>query len=171
LNNKLLLDYQLSLDEKERSQYWVPEENTVRVWIGETLNKIAHANPSELTVRIVGIPEITELNITYRSKNSATNVLSFPFENVVELDVPLLGDIVICSEVVNNEAIEQGKSIESHWAHMVVHGCLHLCGFDHESYDQAKEMETIEIAVLNNLGYIDPYKDISLERGLENVEI
>jgi len=171
LTNNILLDYQLSLDEKDRSQYWVPEANTVRVWISETLKKIGHANPSELTVRIVGIPEITELNFTYRSKNSATNVLSFPFENLIELDVPLLGDIVICSEIVNNEAIDQGKSIESHWAHMVVHGCLHLCGFDHESDDQAKEMEVLEIAILNNLGYIDPYKDISLERGLENVEI
>jgi len=115
--------------------------------------------------------EITELNNTYRSKNGATNVLSFPFEHLVELDVPLLGDIVICSEVVNDEAIEQGKSLESHWAHMVVHGCLHLCGFDHESDDQEREMETLEVAILNYLGYVDPYKDISLERGLENVEI
>lgn len=154
------------------SRFGVQDSNTITTWIYACLRIIDYKLPTELTVRVVDKQEITELNRTYREKNCATNVLSFPFEHMVELDIPLLGDIVICAEVVYVEAMKQGKYLENHWAHMVVHGCLHLCGYDHQLSDQAMKMETIETSVLNNLGYDNPYNNPYsnpiLERGLES---
>ncbi len=171
MSNKAILDYQLGLDDEDRSRFWLPDVGAVCAWIDASLKEIKSASPVELTVRVVGSQEITELNQTYRSKNTATNVLSFPCDYLDELDVPLLGDIVICAKVVNDEALEQNKPIENHWAHMVVHGCLHLFGFDHQSDEQASEMETLEIAILNNLGFNNPYDEFLLERGLGNVSL
>ena len=128
---------------------------------------------SELTIRIVSEEEISELNQTYRDKTGSTNVLSFPFEmpdfgfdeelgesQIEEFDrmhIPLLGDLVICVAVVNREALEQKKSAEAHWAHMVIHGVLHLLGYDHIENIEAEAMETLEITLLSELGYPTPY--------------
>jgi probable rRNA maturation factor len=114
---------------------------------------------AELTIRIVGIEEMTSLNSTYRHKKGPTNVLSFPFDHSdeIDLDIPLLGDIVICVDVVNQEAVSQSKTAEAHWAHMVVHGTLHLLGFDHEIESDAVIMESHETTILTALGYNDPY--------------
>jgi probable rRNA maturation factor len=107
----------------------------------------------ELTLRIVGAPESRALNRRYRGKDKPTNVLSFPS------DAPgMLGDIVVCAPVVNREAREQGKDPAPHWAHMVVHGVLHLLGFDHIRAADAKVMEGRERAILARLSYPDPYK-------------
>lgn len=116
---------------------------------------------AELTIRLVDEEEITTLNTTYRHKNKPTNVLSFPFDmpDNVEMDLPLLGDIVICSAVVDQEAKEQNKPTEAHWAHMVVHGTLHLLGYDHENDADADIMETQEINILQSLGFQNPYHD------------
>jgi probable rRNA maturation factor len=114
---------------------------------------------AEMTIRIVDEKEMTTLNATYRHKNKPTNVLSFPVDlpNDISLDVPLLGDLVICATVVNQEAREQSKSCESHWAHMVVHGTLHLLGYDHENPADALIMEQEEIQILQALGFSNPY--------------
>ena len=116
----------------------------------------------ELTVRIVDENESAELNSRYRGKKGATNVLSFPASGV---EVPAtapdellpVGDLVICATVVAREAREQGKTLAAHWAHMVVHGALHLQGYDHETMRDAGVMETRERAVLAELGFPDPY--------------
>ncbi|MBV7387775.1 rRNA maturation RNase YbeY [Pasteurellaceae bacterium TAE3-ERU1] len=112
----------------------------------------------EMTVRIVDEDESQMLNRTYRGKDYPTNVLSFPFECPSEVELPLLGDLVICRQVVEREAAEQGKTALSHWAHMVVHGCLHLQGYDHLNDAEAEEMEGLEREIMARLGFDDPYR-------------
>lgn len=112
---------------------------------------------AELSVRIVDEKEGAQLNQAYRHKGGATNVLSFPFAAPPYADSPLLGDLVICAPVVEREAREQGKAVAAHWAHMLVHGTLHLLGYDHGGAVQAREMEAREVEILAHLGYPDPY--------------
>ncbi len=114
---------------------------------------------AEVNIRIVDKTEMTELNSTYRHKNKPTNVLSFPFDMPEECkdDLPILGDIVICAEVIAEEAAAQEKTLEAHWAHMVVHGTLHLLGYDHEIDTEAEIMEAEEIRYLSALGFNNPY--------------
>lgn len=115
---------------------------------------------SELTIRLVDEAEGRELNHTWRHKDYATNVLSFPADVPDELlDIPLLGDLVICVPVVEREAREQGKPLEAHWAHLVIHGCLHLLGYDHLEDEEAEEMEALERELLAELGHPDPYAE------------
>ena len=111
----------------------------------------------EMTVRIVDEAESHELNLTYRGKDRPTNVLSFPFECPDEVALPLLGDLVICRQVVEREAAEQEKPLIAHWAHMVVHGSLHLLGYDHIKDNEAEEMESLETQIMQGLGFDDPY--------------
>jgi len=127
-----------------------------------TCAKLALAHETinaEMTIRIVGTKEIIRLNSTYRHKTYATNVLSFPFEMTddFQLDMPLLGDLVICAQVVNDEAKRQNKIADLHWAHMVVHGTLHLLGHDHEQALDAQKMESKEIEIMQLLGFSNPY--------------
>jgi probable rRNA maturation factor len=131
----------------------VPEDATISGWITAALE----SKDVSLTVRIVDDTEMAELNQQYRHKSGATNVLSFPFENPPGVETDILGDIVICAPVVDREAKEQGKNLLSHWAHMVVHGILHLRGFDHETDEQAAEMERLETDILTSLGFPAPY--------------
>jgi probable rRNA maturation factor len=112
---------------------------------------------AQLVVRIVGEDEGRELNGRYRGRKGATNVLSFPYDGPAVLTPPLLGDIVICAPVVGREAQAQGKVPVAHWAHLVVHGVLHLLGHDHEDEREAVAMEAIETDVLASLGFPDPY--------------
>ncbi|WP_185234907.1 rRNA maturation RNase YbeY [Teredinibacter franksiae] len=122
-----------------------------------TLAPVEKNNPS-LSIRIVNETESQTLNNQYRGKNSATNVLSFPCDLPPEVELELLGDLVICAQVVAREAQEQGKSITAHWAHMTVHGCLHLLGFDHIEDSDAEIMETLETAILKALDFPAPYE-------------
>ena len=119
------------------------------------LNK--RGKDTELTIRIVDMDEGTQLNRRWRKASGPTNVLSFPAVGVEEYAPGLLGDIVICAPVVNNEAKIQNKSIDAHWAHMVIHGVLHLSGYDHENSQDAEEMEAVETELLESLGYNNPY--------------
>lgn len=112
---------------------------------------------AEVTIRIVDEAESQQLNFDYREKDKPTNVLSFPFQCPPGIELPLLGDLVICAQVVAREAAEQGKTLQAHWAHMVVHGSLHLLGFDHINEDDAEEMEAEEIQILHDLGFSNPY--------------
>lgn len=114
----------------------------------------------ELTIRIVDETEAQYLNETWRGRSYPTNVLSFPFESPPGLQVPWLGDLVICAPVVAREAQEQQKSLHAHWAHLVIHGTLHLLGYDHLEDTQAQLMEILEIHILNNLGYPNPYQSV-----------
>ena len=117
---------------------------------------------AEVVVRVTDEAESRRLNHEFRGRDNATNVLSFPFDPVPEIDLNHVGDLVICAPVVAREAVEQGKQADAHWAHMVVHGMLHLQGYDHETDEQAAEMETLETQVLTGLGYPAPYAE---ERG------
>ena len=133
----------------------VPAEADLRRWVDAAL--AGRRVEAELSIRIVGEVEGAALNATYRHKQGATNVLSFPAELPAGVPLPVLGDLVICAPVVTREAQEQGKSPEAHWAHLVVHGCLHLLDFDHETEIQAAEMESLERNILASMGYADPY--------------
>ena len=147
------LDLQLATEAGD-----LPAEAQLRRWVELALRQ--RTADSELTIRLVDAEEGQELNRTYRHKDYATNVLSFPAE-VPEglLDIPLLGDLVICVPVVEREAREQNKALEAHWAHLVIHGCLHLLGYDHIDDEEAEEMEGLERQLLAELGYPDPYRD------------
>lgn len=140
----------------------LPTDKQITHWVGVTLARADRGDAAQLTVRIVGEDEIARLNAFYRQKSGLTNVLSFPFEMppgfpIGELE-PLLGDVVVCAAVVAREAMEQSKPCEAHWAHMIVHGCLHLLGFDHLDETEAAEMEMLETQTLATLGYPDPYR-------------
>jgi probable rRNA maturation factor len=136
----------------------LPSQEEFRRWASAALVD-GHEGDGELTVRLVDEVEGADLNARYRHRTGATNVLSFPFENPPGVDLPLLGDIVICAPVVAREASEQGKPVKAHWAHLVVHGALHLLGHDHQEPGEARRMETLETAVLAALGIPDPYAD------------
>lgn len=142
---------QLACDEDD-----LPDPAKLRTWARAAVGK--QREHAELTIRVVGEGEIAELNERYRKKSGVTNVLSFPFDAPEEVDIPLLGDIVICAPVVRREAGEQSKSVNAHWAHMVVHGTLHLLGFDHDKPSEAQEMEAMETRILADLGFDNPYE-------------
>lgn len=133
----------------------VPSEEAFRRWVVAALP--GDRQHSELTIRVVGYEESRQLNSAYRNKDHPTNVLSFPADIPVELDVPFLGDLIVCAPVVEQEAREQNKTLEAHWAHMIVHGTLHLLGFDHIEDEQANAMEALETQILMGLHFAPPY--------------
>jgi len=146
----LELDLQLATDGQH------PDAALLRRWCELALRQ--RTADSELTIRLVDEPEGRELNRTWRHKDYATNVLSFPADVPEEfLDIPLLGDLVICAPVVAREADEQGKALNAHYAHLTVHGVLHLLGWDHEDDKEAEAMEQLEREILAELGIDDPY--------------
>jgi len=149
-------DYQVLVQRAVRKVN-APASAQLKKWaISALLGRMPSA---ELTIRLVGIKEMTHLNSTYRHKNGPTNILSFPFDEPHETDstMPLLGDLVICAEVVNQEALDQNKLAAAHWAHMVIHGTLHLLGYDHENEADALKMEAEEIGILDTLEIPNPY--------------
>ncbi len=138
-----------------------PKESDVTLWIESTLKAVDITDEKEISVRIVDEEESQQLNSQYRDIDKPTNVLSFPCDLPEEVDIPLLGDLAICGPVVAREAQQQHKTLESHWAHMVVHGTLHLLGFDHIEDSEAEHMEGIETSILKSLGYPAPYEQTS----------
>jgi probable rRNA maturation factor len=135
----------------------VPSPISFRRWVEASLAGTRRRQASELSIRIVGTREGRTLNRTYRDKDYATNVLSFPVELPPGVRLPLLGDLAICAPVVRREAAEQGKPAAHHWAHMTVHGVLHLLGYDHIVEAEAVRMEALETRILKGLGVPDPY--------------
>jgi len=150
------LDLQNALAPGESEALGVPDEAQFGQWVDAAL--AGRRDEAQLTIRITDEVEIQELNVTYRGKDKPTNVLSFPFEAPPGVEIPLLGDIIICARVVADEAVEQGKPLQAHWAHMVIHGTLHLLGYDHIQEADAEEMEGLEIELLAGLGYANPYE-------------
>ena len=133
----------------------VPEPGLLRTWAAAAyLDK----TPAVASMLVTTSDEIQNLNKQYRDKDKATNVLSFPMQSPEEVDVCLLGDIVLCASVIKQEAEQQSKTSSAHWAHMVVHGMLHLQGYDHIESDEAEEMEQLEISILKQLGFDNPYE-------------
>jgi len=139
----------------------LPTESDVATWVQAALDAAGYIppadQPTEITVRIVDTDESRQLNHTYRGKDKPTNVLSFPFEGPADIPLALLGDLVICAPVVARESQAQQKTEQAHWAHMVIHGTLHLLGFDHIEAEDAVEMEALEVRILASLGFADPY--------------
>ena len=148
---RVFVDLQIATENIEG----LPTEEEIVQWATAAVQP--EGDEVEMTVRIVDEAESHELNLTYRGKDRPTNVLSFPFECPDEVELPLLGDLVICRQVVEREAAEQEKPLIAHWAHMVVHGCLHLLGYDHIEDDEAEEMESLETQIMQGLGFDDPY--------------
>ena len=146
------VDVQRAVDQY---QGFLPTDRDIELWVGAALGD--QREQAEVTVRLVDENEGAHLNQTFRGKQGPTNVLSFPFEAPPGVELALLGDIVICAPVVAREASGQGKPPVAHWAHMVVHGTLHLLGYDHIDPEQASRMEALEISVLEHLGYPNPY--------------
>lgn len=138
----------------------LPSRDRFERWIGAAL-AVRQGGPGAVVIRIVDEAESRLLNRTYRGKDKPTNVLSFPFEPPPGIPAAAaeghLGDLVICAPVVVREAAQQGKAAEAHWAHMVIHGVLHLLGYDHQNDAEAAEMEGREQEILHRLGYPDPY--------------
>ncbi|MGM8227179.1 rRNA maturation RNase YbeY [Cellvibrio sp. ARAG 10.3] len=138
----------------------IPVTEHIEHWISTALAAVPDLDrsTSEVSVYIVDEAESQELNLRYRQQDKPTNVLSFPADIPPELNLPLLGDLVICAPVVEREAVEQRKTLEAHWAHMVVHGTLHLLGYDHITDPEAEEMEGLETHILTGMGFPAPYE-------------
>jgi probable rRNA maturation factor len=134
----------------------VPDTKLFSQWVEASL--LSSFEQFEQTIRVVGELESQQLNQQYRGSNQSTNILSFPATNDY-LEYGCLGDLVICAPVVIEEARQQDKKPEAHWAHMVVHGMLHLQAYEHESDADAERMESLEIKILSTLGYSNPYND------------
>lgn len=135
----------------------LPAPASFRRWVGAALHGARRRKPAELAIRIVDADEGRALNRDYRGKDYATNVLSFPAELPPGLKLPLIGDLAICAPVVQREAAEQGKAARDHWAHLTVHGVLHLLGYDHIDDTDAHVMEALEIRILATLSIANPY--------------
>lgn len=169
----------LAVDLQRAVAGWAPTTRDVSRWAGAALG--ARATGAELAVRIVGLAESRRLNRDYRRRDKPTNVLSFPVADALAPPVPRrrgaaargsraalrrpLGDLVVCGAVVRAEAREQAKPLRAHWAHLIVHGTLHLVGYDHERERDARRMERREIGVLRRLGFRNPYVATPTSRG------
>jgi probable rRNA maturation factor len=144
-----------------RARIWSPPAGELTAWTHAALGR--RARGAQLALRVVGTTESRRLNAHFRGKDAPTNVLSFPapqFAAAGESDLRPLGDLVICARLLRREARVQGKSLRAHWAHLVVHGALHLIGYDHKRARDARRMERREIAVLRRLGFANPYRSV-----------
>lgn len=153
--------YQIDIESNSQNQQ-IPALADIESWVRAALHS-QDFETAEVSIYIVDEAEGQELNSQYRGKDYPTNVLSFPADIAEEVGIPLLGDLVICAPVVEREAQEQNKTLAAHWAHMLVHGTLHLIGFDHIDDDEAEQMESLETQIVTGLGYPAPYQDITEE--------
>jgi probable rRNA maturation factor len=154
----LTLYFESADDLSPRELACIPSQVDVETWLTQALSHIQYYEALELTIRVVSLMESQQLNLNYRNKNNATNVLSFPADIPDFVESKHIGDIAICAAVLVQEAESQSKTIHAHWAHLCVHGLLHLLGYDHITDEDAAEMEGIEIATLSALSIDDPYQ-------------
>lgn len=142
-----------------------PGEDQFQLWVDTALAEFEEGKDSEVVIRLVDEAESAELNQQYRHKQGPTNILSFPFEapEGVDMELDLLGDLVICAPLIVQEAQQQNKQIMHHWAHITVHGVLHLLGYDHIDDQDAEEMEALEIEILSKLNIANPYLEVSAQ--------
>jgi probable rRNA maturation factor len=155
------VDVQLTADDGS-----VPTADDIATWVNRAVDAAGSTGDMEVSVRVVSTAEMQQLNSEFRDQDKPTNVLSFPAGDLAGLPDDAarpLGDIVVCAAVVADEAEQQGKAQRDHWAHMIVHGTLHLLGFDHENDSDAAEMEGLEIRILGGHGIANPYGELSQE--------
>lgn len=138
----------------DNQDFNIPDDTKIQNWLNQVLSQ---HNDAQISIKIVSLDEMRSINLQYRQKDKPTNVLSFPSNLPEGLPITFLGDLVLCPQVIEQEALEQNKSLESHWAHMMVHGTLHLLGYDHEIETDAQKMENLEINILDTLGFTNPY--------------
>lgn len=148
-----IIDLQLATEQA----YPIPPMSQFEQWVNAALPK--DYPQVELTIRLVEKAESAYLNQTYRKRSGPTNILSFPFRDDAPLPVPLLGDLIVCVPLMIEEAAKQNKPLEFHWAHLIIHGTLHLLGYDHIEENEAIAMEALECDILHSLGFSDPYGD------------
>ena len=146
----IIVDIQMASASEE-----APDPQSIERWVSAAIGN--QRESTELSVRIVDNEEGQLLNEQFRGSSGATNVLSFPFENESPEPLPLIGDIVICAPIVAKEAVEQNKALNAHWAHMIIHGVLHLLGYDHQNDTEANAMEALETEIMQGLGFPPPY--------------
>lgn len=151
---KTLVKLDLQIKSKLSS---IPKTALFHKWLNAALSATNH-NKCELTIRVIGISAMAKLNEQYRRKSGPTNILSFPFVAPPKIKTDLIGDIIICAPLVKKEAQQQNKPENNHWAHLTIHGVLHLLGYDHKKTKDAVKMEQLEINILQSLGIRDPYK-------------
>lgn len=156
------MSYQIDIEINSTSKT-IPSAEKIEQWISAAL-KSDELVEAEVSVYIVDEAESQALNSQYRSKDKPTNVLSFPADIPEEVGIPLLGDLVVCAPVVEQEAEEQSKSLDAHWAHMLVHGTLHLLGYDHLEDDTAEAMESLETHLLTKMNFPAPYAETHQEK-------
>jgi probable rRNA maturation factor len=135
-----------------------PDKAQIQQWVDAALQ--GHDKDTEIVVRIVDVHESAQLNKQYRHKPGPTNILSFPADIPEGIGLNLLGDLVVCAPVVEREALEQQKTLSHHWAHIIIHGVLHLLGYDHILDDEAEVMESKEVSILQTLNISNPYQQV-----------
>ncbi len=135
----------------------LPKHEQFQYWVDTVLTD--NSQDSEIVIRIVDEQEMTQFNEQYRHKIGPTNILSFPSDLPEDIDSPLLGDLLICAPVMEQESFQQGKKLEHHWAHIIFHGILHLLGYNHIEQNEAEEMESLEVKLLNTINIANPYEE------------
>ena len=147
-----VIDIQIASQSKK-----IPAQEQFQYWVDAILTN--STENSEIVIRIVDEPEMIQFNEQYRNKKGSTNILSFPFDMPVGIKSDLLGDLLVCAPIVEKEALLQNKALEHHWSHMIIHGVLHLLGYDHIDNDEAEEMEALEINILQTVNIENPYQE------------
>ncbi|WP_343192044.1 rRNA maturation RNase YbeY [Buchnera aphidicola (Formosaphis micheliae)] len=138
------------------NSFYTPKKKDFKKWLKEILK--FYQSTYEITIRIVGKKEMININEKYRNQKKPTNILSFSYDNNSQKKLKFLGDLIVCSQILSEEAKQQKKNIKSHWAHIIIHGTLHLLQYKHTTKTQQRKMESLESNIMLSLGYNNPYQ-------------